>query len=60
MCVFAPRPGPIKNRIEDKLDEDIDGDGITNKDELAIGSFPYKADSDGDGLDYRAELEAGT
>lgn len=46
--------------IEDKLDPDIDGDGLANELELAAGSFPYKADSDGDGSDDKAERDADT
>lgn len=33
---------------------DSDGDGISNEEEIAYGTNPYKADSDGDGLsDYQ-------
>jgi hypothetical protein len=46
--------------IEDAMDPDIDGDGILNTDEIAQGTFPYKADSDGDGRDDRSEIAAGT
>jgi alkylhydroperoxidase family enzyme len=46
--------------IEDALDDDIDGDGIANADEVAAGTFPYKADSDGDGVIDPVEIEAGT
>ncbi len=46
--------------IEDALDPDIDGDGIANTDEIAQGTFPYKADSDGDGRDDPTEIAAGT
>ncbi|MEM6323080.1 MAG: hypothetical protein AAF748_05325 [Pseudomonadota bacterium] len=49
-----------RDGIEDAMDPDIDGDGISNEDEIAAGTFPYKADSDGDGLDDAAELERGT
>ncbi len=40
--------------------EDLDGDGLTNSEEVAFGSFPTEADSDGDGLDDLAERQAGT
>ena len=49
-----------RDGIEDSLDDDIDGDGISNKDEVARGTFPYKADSDGDGVDDPTEIKAGT
>jgi|GEM_PF-2651154 len=49
-----------RDGIEDSADSDIDGDGIENARELALGTFPYKADSDGDGPDDLAELNAGT
>ncbi|MEO0887306.1 MAG: hypothetical protein AAFY54_15480 [Cyanobacteria bacterium J06648_10] len=46
--------------IEDSSDDDIDGDGISNTEEVSLGIFPYKADSDGDGVDDPTELNAGT
>ena len=46
--------------IEDMLDDDIDGDGISNERELQIGTFPYKPDSDGDGVDDPTEIDAET
>ncbi|MEO1151266.1 MAG: hypothetical protein AAFW83_09795, partial [Pseudomonadota bacterium] len=49
-----------RDGIEDSEDADIDGDGISNAQELTAGTFPYKADSDGDGVDDKAEMEAGT
>jgi len=49
-----------RDGIEDSLDDDIDGDGITNLEEVSMGIFPYKADSDGDGVDDPTEIEAGT
>ncbi len=49
-----------RDGIEDRLDDDIDGDGISNARERRLGTFPYKADSDGDGIDDPTELEAGT
>jgi hypothetical protein len=36
------------NKTDDK--EDLDGDGLTNKEEGLIGTNPTNADSDGDGL----------
>ncbi|MGD1955612.1 MAG: hypothetical protein ACFBZ9_10350 [Sphingomonadales bacterium] len=49
-----------RDGIEDKDDLDIDGDGIPNDREVALGTFPYKADSDGDGRDDPTELKLGT
>ncbi|MEM1194709.1 MAG: hypothetical protein AAGH57_01275 [Pseudomonadota bacterium] len=49
-----------RDGVEDKDDPDIDGDGIPNEREIALGTFPYKADSDGDGRDDPTELAAGT
>ena len=46
--------------IEDMLDDDIDGDGISHEREFQIGTFPYKPDSDGDGVDDPTEIDAGT
>ncbi len=40
---------------------DVDGDGLTNDREAVVGSNPTLADTDGDGLDDRAEVfETGT
>lgn len=49
-----------RDGIEDKSDDDIDGDGISNSQEVSLGTFPYKADSDGDGVDDPVEIKAGT
>ncbi|MEM0929339.1 MAG: hypothetical protein AAGI89_08605 [Pseudomonadota bacterium] len=49
-----------RDGIEDKDDPDIDGDGIPNDREVALGTFPYKADSDGDGRDDPTEINDGT
>lgn len=49
-----------RDGIEDSADDDIDGDGIPNAIEVALGTFPYKADSDGDGRDDPTEIEAGS
>ena len=42
------------------MDSDIDGDGLENAVELALGTYPYKADSDGDGSDDMSEVRAST
>jgi hypothetical protein len=39
---------------------DLDGDGLNNREEFAIGTDPRKADTDGDGVNDRQELLAGT
>ncbi|MEM8509523.1 MAG: hypothetical protein AAF717_16950 [Bacteroidota bacterium] len=49
-----------RDGIEDAKDNDIDGDGLSNKEERAKGTFPYKADSDGDGINDAMELKNGT
>lgn len=41
-------------------DEDPDGDGLTNREEAEVGTFPDVADSDGDELDDDVELDVGT
>lgn len=40
-------------------DEDTDGDGLSDAEELALGTNPNLADSDGDGLDDGAEVANG-
>ncbi len=36
--------------IADNVDNDIDGDQLTNAEEKKLGTDPYKADTDGDGI----------
>ena len=38
-------------------DNDHDSDGLTNEQEAALGTNPYKADTDGDGIDDNLEIE---
>jgi sugar lactone lactonase YvrE len=38
---------------------DLDGDGLNNREEFALGTDPRKADTDGDGYSDRAEMLAG-
>lgn len=40
--------------------DDLDGDGVTNDDEIANGTDPNNPDTDGDGLTDGEELELGT
>jgi Bacterial TSP3 repeat len=47
------------NTLNDGL-EDIDGDGLTNKDEFIRGTDPKVADSDGDGINDGDEVAVGT
>ena len=47
-------PGSIEG------DTDPDGDGLTDEQELALGTDPLNADSDGDGVDDGTEVAAGT
>jgi len=37
---------------------DLDGDGLTNMDEIALGTDPYSPDSDGDGIRDYQEVNA--
>ncbi len=46
--------------IPDYLDFDSDNDGLTDAEELEIGTDPYNADTDGDGFDDLAEVEFGS
>ncbi len=39
--------------------EDLDGDGLTNQEELALGTDPNKADTDEDGYSDGVEVEGG-
>jgi hypothetical protein len=42
--------------IGDACDDDIDGDGLSNTQEAALGTDPRKPDTDGDGLTDGAEV----
>lgn len=42
------------------VDEDTDGDGMTNREEIIFGSFPTTSDSDSDGLTDKIENVIGT
>jgi hypothetical protein len=40
----------------DEIDPDDDNDGVLDVDEVALGLDPFKADSDGDGIDDGGRL----
>ncbi len=42
--------------VPDRDDQDLDGDGLTNDQELALGTEPGKPDTDGDGRSDQAEI----
>lgn len=44
----------------DACDLDDDGDGLSDADEVLLGTDPLNADTDGDGIDDGAEVAAGT
>jgi hypothetical protein len=45
-----------KDGIGDACDNDIDGDGASNADEIARGSNPRVVDTDGDGVNDKADV----
>lgn len=49
-----------RDGIPDADDPDIDGDGLSNLDELARGTNPTKRDTDGDGWPDGVEVEVGS
>ncbi len=49
-----------KDGIGDANDEDDDNDGLTDKEELALGTDPLKTDTDGDGVKDGDEIKKGT
>ncbi len=49
---ISPKWGPIPT--------DSDGDGLSDEEEVALGTDPLDPDTDGDGLDDGAEVAAGT
>lgn len=54
---FTDPTSPTTNGVSDR-DADLDGDGLGNWDELAAGSDPLVADTDGDSLDDGQEVLA--
>ena len=60
---FEPENPARFFRLEAEIDEmriDRDGDGLTDRDEDALGTNPRVADTDGDGLSDGEEFELGT
>jgi YD repeat-containing protein len=50
------RVDDIKTRKDIPANQDSDGDGITDTDEISLyGTHPYHADTDGDGINDKAE-----
>ncbi|MGV3007149.1 PBECR4 domain-containing protein [Streptococcus pluranimalium] len=45
---------------EDRYPKDSDGDGLTDDEEMALGTNPYSPDSDGDGISDSIEKGSGT
>lgn len=43
-----------------EIDEDPDGDGLSNAEEIELGTDPVDEDSDADGFNDGDELDAGT
>ena len=46
--------------MTDPLEGDVDGDGLNDGQEIALGTDPASADSDGDGLNDGAEISSGS
>ena len=46
--------------ITDDMNEDSDGDGLTDSEEKNLGTDPFNADSDNDGFNDGVEIKAGT
>jgi len=57
---FEARTLGLDPLTPDDPEGDLDGDGLTNAAELALGTSADDADSDGDGLEDGAEVTAGT
>lgn len=53
-------PSAITSATYTRTAVDTDGDGISDDDEIAIGTNPTRRDSDGDGADDNVEIANGT
>ena len=53
------RPDNDMDGIPDDEDNDWDGDGLTNEEEMQRGTNPWIADTDGDGVDDGTEVKYG-
>lgn len=58
--VVMARPDIDRDGLTDSEDPDMDGDGLANEVELALGTRPDRADSDADGLADPLEVGLGT
>ena len=58
--VYITGTDPLKYDTDDNgindADDDSDNDGLSNKEEIELGTDPRNADTDGDGLSYYDEL----
>jgi hypothetical protein len=61
MNVYNPDQGDTDNdNAGDVCDPDFDNDGLTNAQEIDIGTDPFKSDTDGDGYSDKEEVDAGS
>ncbi|HVP30214.1 MAG TPA: toxin TcdB middle/N-terminal domain-containing protein [Myxococcota bacterium] len=52
-------PGDVALLLRALGTDDVDGDGLSTSEELALGTSPFSSDSDGDGLGDARELAVG-